>query len=340
MKPSVKTAINFLIKGALLLLLGFILYKQLTKDGQSISESYQSLVASIKTVNIWYLVLVLCMMPINWIIESKRFQLLMSKFVVIDFATSLRSILSGLSFASVTPNRIGEYGGRVLALEAEDNKYGLLATFAGSIAQNLVNLILGLLGGLYFLNKYMEVADDQLLLMTLLVVLFCVAISVLYYRLDLLSRIFKLLPFIPKISKVQRALDETKNLGSVILTKVLSYSFLRYAVYSSQYVLILYAFDFNIPIISAYSGVAFIYLVQSGLPIPPLFGLLARGEIAILIWGTFVDSELVILTATLLLWIINLILPSFIGLFIVYNIDIIKSLGYGKNTDLDDSSTV
>jgi hypothetical protein len=264
----------------------------------------------------------------------------MSKFVVIDFATSLRSILSGLSFASVTPNRIGEYGGRVLALEAEDNKYGLLATFAGSIAQNLVNLVLGLLGGLYFLNKYMEVSDGQLLMMTLLVVLFCLAISVLYYRLDLLSRIFKLLPFIPKISKVQRALDETKNLGSVILTKVLSYSFLRYAVYSSQYVLILYAFDFNIPIISAYSGVAFIYLVQSGLPIPPLFGLLARGEIAILIWGIFVDSELVILTATLLLWIINLILPSFIGLFIVYNIDIIKSLGYGKNTDLDDSSAV
>lgn len=338
MNINIKAIINYLFKGALLLLLIYILYRQLTSSGVSLESSLSSLMQSFGEVNLWYLLTVLLLMPVNWLIETSRFQLLMSKFVAIDYLTSLKSILSGLSLASVTPNRVGEYGGRVLALKPENNKFGLLATFAGSIAQNLVNLVFGLLGGLYFLSIHMHFTPLQLSTMTIIVFLFVIFISILYYRLDWLSQIFKRLNFIPAMSKVQRALDQTKNLGVKLLTRVLYYSVLRYLVYTSQYVLMLYAFDFNIPIISAFSGVAFIYLVQSGLPIPPLFGLLARGEIAILIWGIFVDGELVILTATLLLWIINLILPAFIGLIIVYNIDIIKSLGYGKNTDLHDSN--
>ena len=46
-------------------------------------------------------------------------------------------------------------------------------------------------------------------------------------------------------------------------------------------------------------------------------GLLARGEVALKIWGLFTHNDLSILAATFSLWVINLIIPAFIGLVFI-----------------------
>lgn len=326
---------NLIIKALLLGLLLFMIYKHISVKGIGFDQSVQVLIDRTKNINIRIVLFVVFLMPINWLIEALRFRFLMSKFVKLGYGQSLVSVLCGVAVASITPNRIGEYGGRIIALDVKNNKYGLLATFAGSVAQNLTNLVFGMFGSVYFLGHYLNFSDNQLYSTVFVVALVSMMICYFYFHLDLLANIFNKLSFIPFSKKIYRALQETQKMGAKLLTIVLFLSALRYIVYISQYVLILYAFHLNIPLIAAISGVALIYLIQSGLPIPPLFGLIARGEIALLVWGVFVQDELVILTATLLLWIINLILPSFIGLIFVNKINILKSLGYVKNTDSD-----
>lgn len=321
---------NLLIKVVLFFLLLYIIYRQVSTDGQGFQHGVDILFFKIKNLKSGYLILVVLLMPMNWLLESKRFQWLMSKFVSLTYIQSVEAILCGLSVASITPNRIGEYGGRIIALAPENNKYGLLATFAGSIAQNLTNLVFGMLGATYFLAHYFQFNNAQLISTCIVVLIFTLILCILYYRLDLLARVVGKISFIPYSRKIYRALEETQKLGGLLLSKVIFLSSLRYLVYLSQYVLMLYAFNIDIPLIAAISGVALIYLIQSGLPIPPLFGIVARGEIALLIWGVFVQDDMVILSVTLLLWIINLIVPSFIGLIIVNKIDILKSLGYNR----------
>ncbi len=266
-------------------------------------------------------------MPINWFLESLRFKALLSPVFDISLSLSIRCVCSGLSLAAITPNRIGEYAGRIIPLRSKDNVQGLISTFIGSLAQNVVNIGLGALGGTVVLWYWLDLNMLQICLALACILVFLVMMVYLYFHLTLISR---LLVWLRTYAIFERWLPKLTSLNyfdQKLLTKALAYSILRYLIYSAQYILVIYAFQFDIEWYWIISGVACIYLLQTGLPIPPLLGILARAEIAILIWGIFVADHGAIVMATLLLWIINIILPSLVGLFFVSKENILQSLG-------------
>lgn len=110
-----------------------------------------------------------------------------------------------------------------------------------------------------------------------------------------------------------------------VLLRVLHLSIGRYLIYSTQYVLILYYVGVDIPLLAAVTGVAVIYLLQSGIPLPPMLSVIARGELAIIIWSLFSDNIGGILAATFGLWVLNLLLPALLGLLIVLNVSAEKT---------------
>ena len=57
------------------------------------------------------------MMFLNWFLESLKWRFLISKIEKISINRSIRAIFSGITISTFTPNRIGEYGGRVFCLE-------------------------------------------------------------------------------------------------------------------------------------------------------------------------------------------------------------------------------
>ena len=101
------------------------------------------------------------------------------------------------------------------------------------------------------------------------------------------------------------------------LFEALFWSFARYVIYSLQYYFMLRFFGIDVPFLRAASCIATIYLLQTSIPLPPVVGLLARGEVALKIWGLFTHNDLSILAATFSLWVINLIIPAFIGLVFI-----------------------
>jgi len=102
-----------------------------------------------------------------------------------------------------------------------------------------------------------------------------------------------------------------------LLTEVLIWSILRYAVYFTQYLLLLYymGIENNFWILS--SHVAGIYLIQTLIPLPAFLSVPARGEIAILVWQNVGISPIWALSVTYSLWILNLIIPAIIGVVIL-----------------------
>jgi hypothetical protein len=71
------------------------------------------------------------------------------------------------------------------------------------------------------------------------------------------------------------------------------------------------------------------YLVQSLIPVPPLLSLLVRGEIALIVYGSFSTNALILVSAAFTLWIINLLVPALVGLLFYSKINITKTMGYG-----------
>ena len=78
-----------------------------------------------------------------------KWKLLIDKLHPISWLDAIEGILFGVTFSLFTPSRIGEFGGRVFALNT-DRKEAIVSTILGSIAQIVVNLSFGALGLLVY----------------------------------------------------------------------------------------------------------------------------------------------------------------------------------------------
>ncbi len=279
-----------------------------------------------------WLFLVILLLPFNWALEALKWKKLMQPFWEIPFGLSFKAILCGVSLSVITPNRIGEYGGRILAVPAKYNWHAAMATGVGSFSQILILLSGGLLGLMFFLDLNYSFSRLPLLSLWIISSLALASLFFFFFRIDLL---LVLLQYVPFPSWLKSRLESLKTIGQyphAILKQALALAFLRYLVYSFQYFFILKFFAIGVPAAAAFSGIATIFLVQTSVPLPPLAAVLARGEIALQVWGNYAENEWQILAAVFALFIINLAIPALLGVLFIVKINILKSLGYEKES--------
>src|SRR5690606_38544529 len=102
------------------------------------------------------LTVVLLLMLINWFTESLKWQYICLQFQPITLAKAIESVLCGLAWAVFTPNRIGEYGGRVLFLMPRKRVYGIIGMTVGAISLMVITNVLGALAICWFVASYLE----------------------------------------------------------------------------------------------------------------------------------------------------------------------------------------
>jgi hypothetical protein len=261
-------------------------------------------------------------------LESWKWQRLLQPFWSVSPWQAFKAVAAGITLSLFTPNRVGDYGGRILAVPAQHNWHAVIATMAGNIAQMLALFTGGLVGALYYLE--IQGGLPKLLLSSFWWVLFLgIAITYLFYfNLHWLAIILKSLP-IPR--KWLKPVLMIRRFNRRQLAEALVLAFCRYSVYCMQYYLFARFFGFDAPLSGALSGIATIFLFQATVPLPPIAALLARGEAALLVWEPFTDNELSILGATFGLFILNLALPALLGVIFIVKINVLKSLGYDAN---------
>jgi uncharacterized membrane protein YbhN (UPF0104 family) len=66
--------------------------------------------------------LVFLLMFVNWGIEARKWQLLVSSIQKVSFGRAFRAVFSGQALGFNTPNRMGESAGRAIFLD-EGNRY-------------------------------------------------------------------------------------------------------------------------------------------------------------------------------------------------------------------------
>ncbi len=92
----------------------------------------------------WRFWLVILLAFVNWGIEARKWQVLIKTFAKNSFSESIRSVLSGLALSLNTPNRMGEYGGRILYVKDGSRLKAISLSIAGSISQLIITLIIGM----------------------------------------------------------------------------------------------------------------------------------------------------------------------------------------------------
>ena len=312
----------WLLKLLLLALVGYVLYDQIVLNKDMATIKYQ-LQKGLEGSNWVYLVGCILLMPVNWLIESVKWRMLILPWKNLTKIDAMKAIYAGISVGLVTPARIGEYGGRLLLIDGEDRIKSIPATLISSIAQNISNIIGGYIGALIFcycyfsFNRYVYIVGSILGLLVI-IMLCALFFNISKLKLDGLNR-WWLGKLLNKQAHIISQYDRP------ILKRVLTLSYLRYLIYCTQYVLILDFLGLELSLLAAFSGVAVIYLFQSGIPLPPILSVIARGELAIVIWSLFTANVGGILVATFGLWVINLVIPALLGLLIILNVNFLKS---------------
>ena len=108
---------NLIIRVAIIAATYYFIYKEVfyKKKLDYISDSFNDLIEQphVAFFFVWTLVL----MFVNWGVESLKWQFLMNKVERISFLKAYEAIFSGISVSIFTPNRMGEWFGRVFIMK-------------------------------------------------------------------------------------------------------------------------------------------------------------------------------------------------------------------------------
>jgi uncharacterized membrane protein YbhN (UPF0104 family) len=302
-----------------LLIFGFVgaymIY--VVRNKQNFGTEYKSMALDI-TAPYGYLLLVpIILFIFNWAVEAVKWQYLSREIEKLSFLKAFRGILTGVTLGFATPFHLGDYVGRILQLESSERAKGLGAVFLSRIAQFYITLVCGSTSLLYFIFK-VENFDN---LFNGVIIFFVVITNILFIALLLFhNTLLYIIKEIRIFKRVYKYFEIITHYTFNEISYVLFLSFIRYVIFSSQFVIILFFFGVSRDIGILILGVNFIFLAKS--VIPTFFDLGVRETSAVYFFEHFIDHTDKVIFASLSLWAINILLPALIGMFLIFRIKI------------------
>lgn len=289
-------------------------------------DSLQSALSGMNAGSAIWVVLAIVFLPLNIGLEATKWRKLVSPFYPeVTLFRALKAVLTGMATGIFTPNRLGEYAGRVLILPPGKRLEAVLVTFVDRLCQMIATLSFGLLA-----LVAMSADDRGLLAGKLLgdpalvsmfywvgVALLLIVWLIVWFPGILIRPIIWIFPKKKFAEHLQFALE---HLPSSTVRTVIVLSALRYLVFSAQYFFLLKAFQFEGGVLQAFPLIALIFLAKSVVPFLAFMELGVREIIAIAVFSLAGIGTGQAVSATFVLYLINILTPSVAGAFFVREI--------------------
>jgi len=325
LNKNIKLILNYVAGPALLAILFYTVSHQLKQQ-----PGWRNSLIQIKTAftgnQQWKLYAMFALMWVNWGLEAAKWQISILPVQRISFIRAFQAILAGACIASFTPNRMGEYLGRMLYLDEGKKIQSVSPAIVCSIAQILITLFAGLTGLLLFIlfvppHPVRWLTSPYIGIFILLTGLSALLLTTIYFRFDPLVGLINRL-----LKKYVKTVSLPEHFSDPVLFKILLFSLIRYGVFLLQYLLLFSLFELDISGIEVFMGVSVMFVVMA---IIPSFTLLTdlglRWEAGIQIFRVFTLNTAGILAVSLGIWLINLIIPALIGSLLILRIKLFGS---------------
>lgn len=244
--------------------------------------------------------------PINLAFETAKWRLSIHLFEPQSLWHNIKSVFIGITLGIITPFQIGDMAGKISYVNHLSKEKALIVATAGGLAQACVSFSIGILGMAFWLHTTYSLQLGFILAIASffsLVVLFC------YIN---LSKI------IPHFFYATSAITVVANQFSTSsLFNILLLSIFRYIVYATQLFLILQAFEIQLSIGISLMCISSIFFIQGFVPSFVFTDISVRGAAIIFILSPFIVNITPALAATYILWLLNRIIPSIIGWFLL-----------------------
>ena len=305
-----------------------------------IVELWNSLKAQILVAPVWMLIVIVLLIPLNLLLEATKFRLLLPEEIRPSVIQACRRVCAGISIGLFTPNRVGEYLGRLTGTTVKDRAATIAATLLGGIAQ----LIPLLGGGVLCMICYSKfgVLDFASTLTNVVAVFICIGLLLLFAFLPavllLIERLWSSFrqnrsfgPFTTRLfGQVAYTLRGIRRLATTRpgdVRRALIIACCRYIIYLIQLSLAFAFFGLDAGLEIALFGSGILLFAQTFVPLPAFVQALARVELALLVWAAYQPNELGLASASFLIFVLNLGIPALLGLVEILRSDLDKTLG-------------
>ena len=308
---------EILIKIVIVLLGIWILYKKIFHN-QNITQLMTDLKSLVTTSKNYLLILLtFLLVPINIYLEGIKWKYQLRPIENINNWKSFLSIFTGITSGMFFPNRMGNFLGRIFMLEKGDRIKAAMVTIVGGMGQMIATVSIGMLSLIFFVKEnftFIFIADISIITLLLII----------YFNIHFLKYFQFLIP--KKFKEKTKEYFEIFSLYSKKeLLKILTFSFLRYFLYTFQFVLLIWAFNIPLSYFEAMIPISLTYLLMMVIPFITITEIAVRGSVSILVFEKWLilnnistSYGMMIFSASSLLWIFNIAIPAILGLFLIH----------------------
>lgn len=254
-----------------------------------------------------YFALFVGLMFLNWGIEVLKWKALIQGLEELSYSDLTKSVLAGLSFGLLTPNRIGNFVGKILYLQPVNRIKGTLFAFYGNYAQLTSTVLFGSLAFAFYHNQFFGIYGDAIAFLPLI---FVVGMIILFFhpgmiRMPILDKIFS--------QEIKESIEDVIKFKRK--PEVFGLAVFRHLIFTIQYLLVL-SYSPSFDLYETLIAVQLIFFFTTVIP-SLIFGkILIRETIAILVLSQLGFDTTFIINAVLFIWMINIALPSLFGSFL------------------------
>jgi uncharacterized membrane protein YbhN (UPF0104 family) len=277
------------------------------------------------TSKLWMFIVSLILTFFNWGLETTKWRLLILKIENISFGRAFKAILSGVTVSVFTPNRIGEYAGRVVYINNADRIKAALITVISSLSQLTITLLVGALALLFYLSKYYGdvIGDLSMYIGVQLYIVFFVLILLVFINTSIITVVLSKVKFLAERFKKYIEVFSYYKQSELLMTLFLSLA--RYLVFSIQYFLLLKFFDVEISLTESLILIPVYFIALTAIPTITLAELGVREVVAITVFSVVSNNEIGMVSTSFVIWLINLAIPALIGVVFVLRARIFKN---------------
>lgn len=301
-----KQHLFILLKWLVIVLACFFIIYKLTYNNLLSWEDFVLQINQLFVQPIWLLLLLLLFTDANLILEMIKWKGLVTVEKKIDFYQAMEQVLASLTVSIITPNRIGEYGAKVLFFEKKLRTKIILLNALNNGYQLIATLVFGFIGFYFFSNTYSfeNPFYNSKLWLFYIITLSIIITIVIYFNWR--NKFFQIIQYIKKISLKKHAIT-------------FSLAILRFLVFSHQFYFLLHLFHIEMDYVTAMSLICCMYLLASIIPSINIFDWALKGSIAIWLFEFEDTNSLTILTITTLMWLLNFGIPALLGNIFIAN---------------------
>lgn len=322
LNKNIKFFLKYVLGPLLFVWLSWSIYREIRQQ-PNLALSWQQIKTSLKSPEIGKLIAAIGLMVVNWSIETRKWQLAVRRVQKISFWQGFKAILTGVSFSVTTPNRTGEYLGRVLYMQEGNRLRTISLTILCSMSQLLVTLFAGIIGLLFLWDRILSAEPisgwSSIGLQVLLFgsILALIILTLFYFRVSLFAR------WIDRLSRKEKfafLLVELGALNATILWRLLSLSTIRFGVFILQYYLLFSFFGVEVGFVETLWSTSLVFLILAIIPGFALADLGIRGEVNLKVLGLYSSNAIGIGFTAVIVWFINLIIPALAGSLLILGI--------------------